>query len=65
MIAGASLGAGDAWHQSFDQIAHIESADGILVAIQDAIAQGSVATGCGDEAFEGVIGLDIASKLPV
>ena len=36
---------------------------GLLLSIQDAVAQGRVATGGGDEAFEVVIGLHIAGKL--
>ncbi len=35
---------------------------GFLFTIQDAVAQGRVATGGGDEAFEVVIGLHIAGK---
>ena len=65
MIPGAGFGAGDAGHQSFDQIAHIERADGFVGVIQDPVAQGGVATGCGDEAFEVIIGLHIAGKLPL
>ena len=62
MITGAGFGARDARHQSFDQIAHIERADRFFITIQDAVAQGRVATGSGDEAFEVVIGLHIAGK---